>query len=205
MRRYASEIICVLVLSLWAGILPGSVSAEVDYARDVQPLLARKCYACHGPDEAEGGFALHEPDKAVGELESGTTAIAPGNPDESEMIARIKETEPYLRMPPEEHDPLKPSEIAILEEWVEQGAKFDKHWAFKPLEPVEVPAAVSESASDNPIDRFIDKQLQERELAAAPEADRRVLIRRLTYDLTGLPPTPEEVENFVNDESTDEA
>lgn len=201
MRRYASEIICVLLLSLWAGGSLQSACADVDYARDVQPLLARKCYACHGPDKAEGDFALHEPEKAIGELASGTIAIAPGNPGESEMIARIKETEPFLRMPPEEHDPLTPSEIAILEEWVDQGAKFDKHWAFKPLEPVAVPPAISGSASDNPIDRFIDKQLQDRGLTAAPEADRRTLIRRLTYDLTGLPPTPEEVVEFVNDES----
>ncbi|WP_261361683.1 PSD1 and planctomycete cytochrome C domain-containing protein [Rubinisphaera sp. JC750] len=203
MQRCAFLTISLTLVSLCTGFPATFASAEVDYARDVQPLLARKCYACHGPDEAEGGFALHEPDRAVGELESGTTAIAPGNPDESEMIARIKETEPYLRMPPEEHDPLTAAEIAILEEWVEQGAKFDKHWAFKPLEPVEVPAAVSKAASDNPIDRFIDKQLQERELTAAPEADRLTLLRRLTYDLTGLPPTPEEVADFVNDVSPD--
>lgn len=187
-----------------------ATAAELDYARDVQPLLARRCFACHGPDQAEGGLAFHQADLALGESESGEYAIVPGDPDSSAMLARVICADEYERMPPE-GDPLKETEVAILRQWIEEGATFTKHWAFEPLtDPIvpevsvvpRVPVVPGIQAADpevHPIDAFVLKRLAEAGLHQAPPADRRTLIRRATYDLIGLPPTPEEVEAFAND------
>lgn len=179
-----------------------ATAAELDYARDVQPLLARRCFACHGPDQAEGGLAFHEAELALGESESGEYAIVPGDPDSSAMLARVTSDDEYERMPPE-GEPLKDNEVAILKQWIEEGATFTKHWAFEPLTDPVVPEVANDSADVHPIDAFVLKRLAEAGLHQAPPADKRTLIRRATYDLIGLPPTPAEVEAFANDPDPD--
>ena len=175
-----------------------ATGAEVDYSRDVRPLLARKCFACHGPETQEGGLGLHERDAALQPLDSGEIAIRPENPAESELLQRVRSSDDDLRMPPAGHDPLTPREIELLQKWIEQGADFAAHWAFQPLQPIAVPEATSPQASAHPVDRFVDAVLHARQIQPAPQADRRTLIRRVTFDLTGLPPTPEQIAAFVN-------
>ncbi len=179
-----------------------TVSAEdksIDYANQVRPILARKCYACHGSSEQEAGLALHNREAALIEPDSGTLAIVPGKVDQSELVVRIEEKDLDLRMPPAEHDPLTEKEIAVLKQWIAEGAEFNSHWAFEPIAKAEPPA--KKGLSDHPIDRFIESRLTNNNVKAAPPAKREVLIRRLYFDLTGLPPTPEEVEQFLADRS----
>lgn len=192
----------VSLLGLVGFLFAGSVFAEenhVDYSSQIRPILARKCYACHGPGVQEADLALHNRKAALKELESGSPAIVPGKPDESEIIARILESDPDLRMPPAEHDPLSPEEIELIKQWVFQGAEFNSHWAYEPIPNVTAPEI--KVASGNPIDQFVEARLQKNKLESAPLASRGALIRRLHYDLTGLPPTPEQVESFLNDQS----
>ncbi|WP_044256772.1 PSD1 and planctomycete cytochrome C domain-containing protein [Rhodopirellula sp. SWK7] len=183
--------------------------AEVDYARDVQPILARKCFACHGPDEAESGVAFHQADLALAEADSGEFAIVPGDVEASGMITRILTDDEYEQMPPEGNR-LSESEIATLKQWIDEGAAFSRHWAFEPLSTPVVPEISRESAHTSgnandvhPIDAFVLSRLNSVGLTQAPPADKRTLIRRVTYDLTGLPPTPEQVSQFVADSAPD--
>lgn len=174
---------------------------QVDYSKQIRPILARKCYSCHGPSKQEGDLALHNREAALKEVDSGTFAIVPGKPKQSGLIDRILENDPDLRMPPVDYDPLTAEEISLLKQWVSQGAEFQSHWAFEPISKVIPPE--STVSSGNAIDQFIEARLQKNGLEPAPEADRFMLIRRLFYDVTGLPPTPEQVEQFLNDHSED--
>ncbi len=179
-----------------------TVSAEeksIDYANQVRPILARKCYACHGSSEQEAGLALHNREAALIEPDSGTLAIVPGKVDQSELVVRVEEKDLDLRMPPAEHDPLTSEEIAILKQWIAEGAEFNSHWAFEPIPNIKPPE--DNIKSNHPIDRFIESRLTNNHVKAAPPAGREVLIRRLYFDLIGLPPSPEEVEQFLADRS----
>ena len=167
---------------------------EVRFSQDIQPLLARRCFACHGPDQAEAGLRLNSREQATAKLESGHAAIAPGAPDQSELLKRIRSTDEADRMPPE-GKPLSEREQKLIERWIAQGAEWKQHWAFEPIVKPEVPmTAVS---TGNPIDAFIDHKLEKRGLHRAPQAQALHLLRRLHYDLTGLPPSPEVVEIFL--------
>ncbi|MEY4567624.1 MAG: hypothetical protein RLY14_2594, partial [Planctomycetota bacterium] len=197
------------VLCIWIVLGDGKLIAqdrsagqrEINFAREIQPLLARRCFACHGPDKAEGGLRLHESDKAFGKLESGELAIVPGKPAESSLLTRISSSEEDFRMPPE-GKPLSEAEQSLLRSWIEQGAKWEKHWAFEPIGTPAIPAALvprpgSQSvASNHPIDRFIDQKLAAVDLNRNGRADATALLRRLYFDLTGLPPTVSEIEEF---------
>ncbi|WP_146445052.1 PSD1 and planctomycete cytochrome C domain-containing protein [Botrimarina colliarenosi] len=174
----------------------------VSYQREVAPILTKRCYACHGPDQAESSLALDSFANATAETDSGEPAILPGDADGSELIRRIASDEEWERMPPE-GEPLTADEIAILRKWIDSGAKYEKHWAFEPLQDVEPPAVEDAAWARNDIDRFVLAKLEAKGLAPAPEADRRTLARRLYYDLIGLPPTPAEVEAFVRDDRPD--
>ncbi|QDT37638.1 PSD1 and planctomycete cytochrome C domain-containing protein [Stratiformator vulcanicus] len=176
--------------------------ADVSFTSDVKPILARRCFACHGPDDAESGLALHERDSAFGEADSGLAAIVPGKPGESELIRRITSEDEFEKMPPE-GDPVPAEEIATLRKWIAEGAKWEKHWAFRPLERPEIPEVQNTEQVANPIDAFILKRLEDSGLNPNPPADRAALLRRVYYDLTGLPPSPEEVEQFLENESPD--
>lgn len=190
---------------LCIGFLPGFAVAEeapeVDFGRDVKPILARRCFACHGPDVAEGGLVLTDKDSVLSaELDSGLRAVVPGAVDDSELLRRIQSTDVFERMPPD-GKPLTDDEVEIIRRWIEQGAEWEVHWAFRKPEPVTPPSVDNEEWVRTPVDRFILARLEMAGLSPAPEADRRTLIRRVTYDLTGLPPTPEAVEAFVADDN----
>jgi hypothetical protein len=181
----------------------GTARSEVNFARDVKPLLARKCFACHGPETAEGGLRLHDPEAALAELDSGVHAIVPGNLEDSALLERVSSTDEFMRMPPE-GKPLSPEEIETLRAWIAAGAKYEKHWAFVPPQRREPPTVESNPAwVKNPIDAFILAGLEESELEPAPPADRRALARRAYFDITGLPPTAEQLAEFLADESPD--
>src|SRR5688500_3652522 len=175
---------------------------EVSFTRQVKPLLARRCFSCHGPDVGEGGLRLHENEAGLAELDSGLHAIVPGDVEQSELIARVTEQDESLRMPPE-GKPLTDEEVAILKAWIEQGAEWQKHWAFIPPQKQAPPAVKQVEWVTNPIDAFILAQLEAADLSPAPKADRSTLARRAYYDLTGLPPTEQQLDQFNNDKSPD--
>ncbi|MBI4325705.1 MAG: PSD1 domain-containing protein [Chloroflexi bacterium] len=194
--------------------LPPATTRPVDFAKDVQPLLADKCYSCHGPDRHENDLRWDV--KAIA-LRGGSSgpAIVPGHSAESRMIHLVAGLEKGLAMP-KKGPLLTPEQIGLLRAWIDQGAPWpdelahsappDKAdwWAFKPAVRPPAPQIGNRSSPlANPIDSFIHAKLAERRLAPSREADRRTLIRRLTFDLTGLPPTPEELERFLADPSPD--
>lgn len=178
----------------------------VDYNRDVRPILAKNCFACHGQDDSHraAGLRLDQRDSALKELKTGNFAIVPGKPEESELFRRITTDVPEERMPPEETgNQLTPEQIAILKRWIEQGARYAPHWAFvKPIQP-PIPSVQDASWPRNPIDNFVLAELEALGRKPSPEADPYTLLRRLSLDLRGLPPTPEEVQEFVHDPSPD--
>ena len=179
------------VLSLAAlGTASGSFAAEVDYSRDIKPLLSNSCYTCHGPDEQtrEADVRFDQRASAV------ATVIVPGKPDESELIARIASDDPGMVMPPpDSHRPTFTAEqVELLKQWIAEGAQYNEHWSYAPPLRPNVPA----KSEGDEVDYFIDQQLNEVGMKPAPKADPRTLIRRLHFDLTGLPPTPEEVAAF---------
>ncbi len=205
-RRAAAVAILLLVPFVAAGDLllaaeSDRPSDEIDFRREIQPLLAQRCYRCHGPDKAEGGLKLNDRDRALAELDSGERAISPGKPDESELLVRVSTNDDSLRMPPE-GKPLSPEEIALLRRWIEAGATWQNHWAFEPIQRPQPPAVRHGEWVRNPIDALIAERLEQAELTPAAPADPVALVRRLYYDLTGLPPTPEEVDAFVADASS---
>ncbi len=176
----------------------------VNYARDVRPILSDNCFACHGPDnhKRKGGLRFDTKDGAFTKLESGNTAIVPGKPDDSELVDRINSEDPDLRMPPAKSGKqLTASQVAVLRRWVEQGAKTSSHWAFEPPAKPAGPLVRNESWPRNTIDRFILARLEAEELSPAAEATKATLIRRVTLDLTGLPPTLEQLDAFLADRS----
>ncbi|QDV50350.1 PSD1 and planctomycete cytochrome C domain-containing protein [Gimesia fumaroli] len=174
----------------------------VDFTQQIQPLLAKHCYSCHGPDVQEGGLRLDQSEQAFQQLESEATAIVPRHPEKSELIARITTKDDGLQMPPE-GERLSREQIDLLQNWIQQGAEWKKHWAFQPPQKVTPPQTKNSKWVKTPIDAFILAKLEEKGLSPAPSADRVTLIRRAYFNLTGLPPAPEEVDQFVNDPAPD--
>jgi mono/diheme cytochrome c family protein len=171
----------------------------VRYNRDVLPIFAENCFACHGFDKAKrkAGLRLDSAAGATAELESGSHAITPGNEAKSALIERILTTDDDDLMPPKKTDKhLTATEKDTLRKWVEQGGHYEPHWAFIPPQRVKPPVV---AGADHPIDRFIRARLAQEKIAPSEEADRATLIRRVTLDLTGLPPSPLEVDAFLND------
>ena len=163
------------LLLLLAAALPDAAPA-VDFQREIQPILARHCTRCHGPAETEAGLNLTRQASVLGELESGERAIVAGDPEQSELWQRIRAEDASERMPPE-GDPLSKEQKELIHRWILQGASWQEHWAFLPREPQTPPAVENKDAVGNPIDNFVLARLKEAGLAAAPPADKRVLIR----------------------------
>ncbi len=186
----------------------GNPSRPIDYNRDVRPILSNKCFLCHGPDAANrkgvaAPLRLDTPEGATVDL-GGYAAIARGEPDESELIERITSDDPTRSMPPAKFGKrLSPREVEVLTAWVRQGAPYAKHWSYaKPARP-PLPDVSRADWPRNPVDRFILARLEAEGLCPSPEADRPALIRRASLDLTGLPPSPAEVDAFSNDKAPD--
>jgi len=183
-----------------ATALAAPAVAEVDFARDIQPLLARRCYSCHGPDTREAGLRFDDRAAATTALQSGATAIMPGDPGNSELLARVTSADPEIRMPPE-GPRLTAAQVRALEEWIGAGAEWRAHWAFGPVARPPLPSGPAGGPPANPVDAFIDAGLAARGLDRSPEADKAALLRRATYGVTGLPPSEGEMRDFLADES----
>ena len=174
----------------------------VDFNRDIRPILNRHCLSCHGADEAhrESGLRLDEARSAMAPADSGLAAIVPGQPDESELIARVDTDDDAIRMPPVDvGDRLSDEQIAMLRRWIEQGAAYAGHWAFTPPIRPEIPPVQDASWPSTPIDAFILQRLESEGLRPNPPADRWLLLRRVSLDLRGLPPSLEEIDAFAAD------
>ena len=179
--------------------LHAAVPKPVDYNRDVQPILSDKCFHCHGPDEKTREAKLRLDNFAGATADhDGTRALSPGKPEESEIHHRIHSTDKEEVMPPpKSHKTLTAAEKDILDRWIAAGGEYQQHWAYVPPVKVSIPAGV------NPIDHLVRQRLATLNLKPSPEADRVNLIRRLSFDLLGLPPTPAEVDAFVKDTAPD--
>jgi mono/diheme cytochrome c family protein len=176
----------------------------VQFNRDVRPILSDKCYICHGPDAKNKHipFRLDHEEDAKAKLPDGKHAIVESHPEQSEMIRRITAEKPAQRMPPAYTGVrLSPKEIEAITNWIAQGAKWQKHWSFLPPKHYPAPPVKDSAWVQNPIDAFVLARLEKQNLHPSPEADRETLIRRVTLDLTGLPPTPAEIDAFLNDKS----
>jgi hypothetical protein len=190
----------------WAEPLAAPPKAgKVQFARDVLPVMSANCFSCHGPDEKnrKAGLRLDLAEVATRKLKSGVRAVVPGDPEASELVARIFATDSDIMPPAKSNKHLKDAEKQLLKRWIAEGAEYQRHWAF--VTPVR-PAPPTPSRRDwvrNPIDCFILARLEAGGLSPAPEADRYTLARRVALDLTGLPPTLEAVDRFVNDPHSD--
>ncbi|MBL9128285.1 MAG: PSD1 domain-containing protein [Verrucomicrobiales bacterium] len=172
------------------------------FNRDIRPILSDNCFACHGFDSKtrKAGLRLDIPDGAFAPAKSGKPAIRPGKPDESELWVRIQTTDPDDLMPPgDSHKVLTTAQKERLRRWIEEGAAYQKHWAFESPVAQAPPVPRSGPAPAHPVDRFVAHRLESEGLTLSPEASRETLVRRLAFDLTGLPPSPEETRAFLAD------
>ena len=198
--RLAQILSCMAMFLL----VPHSQAAErIDFNRDIRPLLSDNCFACHGPDanHREADLRLDQRDSL---LDVERAIVISENPDESELLARIISDDPDVKMPPPgSGKELKAEEIQRIRDWIEQGAQWQEHWAFAPPMRSQLPAVEETSWARNEIDHFVGARLKESGQEPSDEADRRTLIRRLYFDLTGLPPTVDQVNAFCEDTRSD--
>ena len=198
---------------LWAALFSAALlpleaaepGQQIDFNSHIRPLLSDRCWKCHGPDEntRKAKLRLDTPDGAIS-TKGETHIIKPGDPAASELFRRITAADPEEQMPPPDSNlSLSPAEVDLIRRWIEQGAQWEKHWAFTPPQKAAPPTPRDSSRVLNDIDRFIFARLEKEELTPAPEASREQLIRRLTFDLTGLPPTLQEIDAFLNDTSAE--
>jgi mono/diheme cytochrome c family protein len=177
-------------------------SRKLEYNRDVRPILSENCFACHGPDKKtrKGGLRLDDRDAALAKK-----VFVPGKADESELVKRVFSNDPDEVMPPADHrKKLTAQQREILKRWVNEGAPYQPHWAYIPVKRPAVPEVADSAAwARNPIDRFILAELEAHKIKPSREADRRTLIRRVSLDLIGIPPTPAEVDAFLLDNRPD--
>ncbi len=189
-------------------------SDAVDFGRDVRPIFQAHCQKCHGPDKQEGGLRLDHRATALRGGDSGPLLTA-GKSEKSEIYSRVSAGDESVRMPPagEKNKPLSKNQLALIKRWIDQGAKWpddgsrlvvkSDHWAFRPIENPPPPQVKNAAWVRNDLDRFVLARLEKEGLAPSPEAERYTLIKRLSYDLVGLPPTPEEADAFLSDPSED--
>ncbi len=179
--------------------LPAVAAGGLDFNRDIRPILSENCFYCHGQDPAhrKADLRLDQRDGALAGM-----AFIPGDPGQSEMIKRLTSTDPDEKMPPpESHRTVTEAQKALLQQWIQEGAPYADHWAFIPPQRPLLPPVQDRAWPRNQIDHFVLHQLEAHELSPSPEADKITLLRRVSYDLTGLPPSPAEVEAFLADSS----
>lgn len=188
-------VLSLFLASPWA-------QGAVDFNREIRPLLSDRCFSCHGPDanKRESGLRLDTPEGAVAKLKSGKRAVVPGKPQESELVARIKHTDPEEQMPPAKlHRPLTKSEQSLLSQWIAEGAVYARHWAFEAPQKSASPATKNPAWARDELDHFILAKLDQEGLQPNPEADRATWLRRAAFAITGLPPSPEQLAAFQDD------
>lgn len=190
---------CVRPLCLLLPVMAPAVAiaGEVDFVRDIRPIISENCFFCHGPDEATRAADLR-----LDVAEDALAVIEPGSSDDSELLRRLTTDDVDELMPPRESNrSLSEKEISLIRRWIDQGAKWEQHWSFRPLVAPPIPSVQPNPQAPirNPIDAFVQSQLAEHDLQPSPEASRATLIRRLSLDLTGLPPTTEQVDAFLAD------
>ncbi len=209
-------LVCLVALNDWPGqtaqgrqASPRSTTSQIDFNRDIRPILSDKCFACHGPDAPAKKIKLRLDSEAaaLADLGKGRRAIVPNHPEQSELVRRITAEDEFERMPPTSSGhKLTPREIELLTEWIRQGARWQQHWAFvAPVRP-PLPTVKNKAWPRNAIDYFVLAKLERangESLQPSPEADRATLLRRVTFDVTGLPPTLKELDGFLNDASPD--
>jgi hypothetical protein len=185
-------VLLIACLSLAAGAEP------VKFNRDIRPIMSDTCFRCHGPDKRArmAGMRLDRREEALKPTPSGAIPIVPGDPDKSAIVQRIFATDPARRMPPKYAEKvLTDAQKETIRRWVAEGAAYEGHWAYQPVKRPPVPEVADAKAPiRNPIDNFIQARLAREQLTPSPEADRRTLLRRVTLDLTGIPPTPQEAD-----------
>src|SRR5262249_51884865 len=196
---------CLLLLLLpWRGAADTPRAGEDFFNTQVRPILAQHCFKCHGPDDKarKAKLRLDQRDEALKPTRSGKASVVPGKPDESELIARIFAADAGEVMPPPStKNPLSEEKKQILRRWIAAGAEYRPHWAFVPPRQVPLPKVKQSDWVRNPIDAFVLARLEAEGLAPSPQADKTTLLRRVSLDLVGLPPTPEEVDAFLADNS----
>jgi hypothetical protein len=192
-------VLATTLLSAFAARQPSGIA----YNRDVRPVLSENCFPCHGTDSAsrKAGLRLDQAQIATNKLEDGAVAIVPGKPETSEMIRRIFAEDDDHMPPAKVNKVLKPEQKELLKNWIAAGAKYEPHWSFIPPQKAPLRKVKNSKWVRNPIDNFILARLEQEKLKPNAAADKRTLIRRVTLDLTGLPPTPNDVEKFVADKS----
>src|SRR5215510_2670482 len=209
LKLFALLLSCLFFSQLMRGVTVRAVQSaaparQIVFNRDIRPILADKCWGCHGPEAPAKKIKLRldSEDAATADLGRGRRAIVPGNPEQSQLVSRITSDDEMTRMPPVNSGrKLTQAEINLLVEWVRQGALWQRHWSFMtPIRPV-LPKIKNKEWPKNAIDHFTLERLEREGMEPSPEADRATLIRRVSLDLTGLPPTPREVEDFLNDKS----
>jgi hypothetical protein len=194
-----------MACSNFLAAVQAAAPATLEFNRDIRPILSENCFACHGFDPAarQAELRLDVAESALADRD-GVPAIVPGDPDASEAWRRIaSDDESEMMPPPDSHRVLKPEQKETLRRWIAEGAKYEKHWSFIPPAKAPLPDVSDGAWPRNEIDRFVLARLEAEGLEPSPEADRRMVIRRLFFDLTGLPPSAEEVEAFVADDAPD--
>jgi hypothetical protein len=199
----------LLTLLCWQVAVAGGeeLPVEVDYNFHIKPILSDRCYRCHGPDATarQADLRLDLYAESLLTAGQGRAIIEPGSPQQSELYRRVASTDPQLRMPPDgaKLPPLSGDQVALIERWIEQGATWKRHWSLLPIAQARAPEVELASWPVNPIDQFVLAHLQRHSLKPSQPATSETLIRRVTFDLTGLAPTIEEVNQFLGDSSTD--
>ena len=198
--------VMLFVYSILATSAPSLVADDtVDFGRDVRPILAKKCFACHGPDEEqrETDLRLDTAQSAYADLGE-YRAIVPGKPEQSEVVRLIESDDDDVRMPPADSKlKLSDQEKRLIRTWIVQGARYQAHWAFVAATRPDIPNVLDKAWVRNAIDTFVLSRLETEGLTHSPQADRYTIVRRLYLDLLGLPPMPEQADRFVNDQRPD--
>ena len=191
---------------IYFALLSPAAAQRVDFSRDIRPILSDRCFLCHGPDEANRKVNLRlDTEAGARQMRGNKTPVVPGSPDASELFRRISAVNSAVRMPPaySGYKALSAGEIALIRRWIEQGAPWQSHWSFVAPRPAPLPQVALQSWPRNPIDRFVLNRLEREGLRPTPEAARGQLLRRVSLDLTGLPPTLAELDAFLADRSPD--
>ena len=209
-RTFSSlvPLVCAVTVLICLTASLDAAEGKIEFNRDIRPILSDNCFSCHGPDEKtrQARLRLDQSEQARRKLDSGKVAIVAGKNAESELVRRILAADPNEKMPPADSGKhITAAQIELLQRWIDQGAEYQAHWSFAPLKRPTVPLIKADGTwiAANPIDKFVQERLQQDGLQPSPEADRERLLRRITLDLTGTPPTLTEIDEFLADKSPD--